>query len=69
MSFLLNDVKNHDNSVSFGLRRDHFQSQAAFIRATLSQARSWEFEMAEGCFGGVTPNWDSLHLELERFFA
>ena len=66
MSFLLNDVNNHDNSFSLGWRRDY--SQAAFTRATFSQVPSQEFAMG-GVFKGVKPNLNSLYLELERFFA
>ena len=65
MSFLLNDMKNHDDSFSCGLRRGH--SQVAFTRATFSQVRSQEFAMGGGCFGNVTPYWDSLQWESERF--
>ena len=46
MSFLLNDVSNHDNSFGLGWRRDY--SQAAFTRATFSKMPSQEFAMGGG---------------------
>ena len=39
------------------------------LRGTFSQVRNQEFEMGVDCFGGVTPNWDSLYFELECFFV
>ena len=83
MSFLLNDVNNHDNFFSLEWRRDYFQ--AAFTRATFSKVPSQEFAMGGGVqrcetklkqfiFGIGTffcPKLgkESLHLDLVQFFA
>ena len=83
MSFLLNDVNNHDNFFSLGWRKDY--SQAAFTRAIFSKVPSQVFSMRGGfqrcetklkqfIFGIGTffcPKLgkESLHLDLVQFFA
>ena len=56
MGFLLNDAENHENSFSFGWRRDH--SQASFTTATFSQARSQEFAVE----GAVSEVWNQTEI-------
>ena len=66
MSFLLNDAKiimillgSDDEGIFLKLHLD-----GRLLARCATRNLKWG-----GCFGGVTPNWNSLHLELERFFA